>query len=121
MLVDDLKKVMKEHPTLTASGVGVDEDPKELLQFIDACDASCEWLSLVQRTMMPNRKIGGSYRLKHVVERWHEKKYGKARYVPDGAFIAAAYHLGFVSAPKRGSPSVFLNISSRTKVDGSYI
>ena len=46
MLVDDLKKVMKEHPTLTASGVGVDEDPKELLQFIDACDASCEWLSL---------------------------------------------------------------------------
>jgi hypothetical protein len=112
---------MKEHPDLTASGFGVDEDPNDLLQFIDACNASCEWLSLVQRTKMPNRKIGGSYRLKHVVERWYEKKYGKPQYVPDGAFIAAAYHLGFISIPKHGSPSVFFNISSRTKIDGSYI
>lgn len=121
MEINDLMKVMTEHPTLTASGVGVDEDPNELLQFIDACNASCEWLQLVKRTTAPNRKVGGSYRLKHMVERWYEKEHGKSCYVPDGAFIAAAYHMGFVSEPKLGSPSVFLNISSKTKIDGRYL
>ena len=121
MNTEDLMNIMKAHPTLTASGFGVDEDPNELLKFIDACNASCEWLSLVQRTQVPNRKVGGSYRLKHVVERWYEKMYNRMCYVPDGAFIAAAYFLGFVSEPKQGSPSVFLNISCKTKIDGQYL
>ena len=90
MILEDLKQVMNDHPTLTASGFGVDEDPNELLQFLDACNAACEWLSLVLRTKVPNRKVGGSYRLKHVVERWYEKKYQKSCYIPDGGFIAAA-------------------------------
>ncbi len=121
MTTEDLKNIMNTHPTLTASGFGVDEDPNELLKFIDACNASCEWLSLVLRTQLPNRKVGGSYRLKHVVERWYERTHGHPRYIPDGAFIAAAYHMGFISEPKQGSPSVFLNISCKTKIDGQYL
>ena len=121
MTVENLKQVMNEHPTLTASGLGVDEDPNELFDFIDACNMACEFLAMMKRTKVPNRKVGSSYRLKHVAERWYYKTFNRHCYIPDGAFIAAAYHLGFVSEPKPGCPSVFLNVSSRTMIDGTYL
>ncbi|MBN1396850.1 MAG: hypothetical protein JXA06_02350 [Bacteroidetes bacterium] len=121
MTKDDLIEVMKKHPNLTATGMDCDEDPNELIEYLDACNAACEWLSLVKRTKKPNPKIGGSYRLKHKVERWYIKKYNKRCYTPNGAFIAAAYHLGFMIIPKPGTPNVYLNISTNTKIDGDYI
>jgi hypothetical protein len=121
MTKEDLLEIMKKHPTLTATGMDYDEDPNELLEYMDACNASCDWLSLVKRTKKPNPNVGSSYRLKHIVERWHKKKYNKPCYTPNGAFIAAAYHLGFIIIPKPGTPNVYLNISTNTKIDGQYI
>jgi hypothetical protein len=121
MTENDLKDIMNKYPNLTASGVDGKEDPKSLLIFLDACNASCEWLSMVKQTKKPNRNISHSYGLKSRVESWYIKKYNKRCYVPNGAFIAAAYYLGFIIMPKPGSPNAYLNISTRSKVDGEYI
>ncbi len=111
----DLKEVMKGHATLTTSGFGVDEDQNELLSHLQECNISCDWLKLTQRRKQPNRKIGSTYGLKAKAERWSKT------YIPEGAFIAAAIHSGFELAPKRGTTSAFLNISSKTKINGQWI
>jgi hypothetical protein len=115
MLLDDLKEVVKEHPTLTTSGFGVAEDRNELFNHLQECNISCDWLKLTQRCKRPNRKIGSTYGLKAKAERWSDT------YIPEGAFIAAAIHSGFLLAPKRGTTSTYLNISSKTKINGQWI
>jgi hypothetical protein len=122
MNIEDLKNIMIEHPTLGADGMNTKEIPNVLLKYLDACNASCEWLSLVTRTKKPNRNTHTSYGFKHVVESWYNKKYNTRRSVPNGAFIAAALHLGFLIQPKEtGSLYVYLNISSRTKIDYEHV
>ena len=64
MTKEDLKDIMTQYPNLTASGVDGKEDPKALFNFLDACNASCEWLSLVKRTKWPNRHDHNSYGFK---------------------------------------------------------
>ena len=121
MTKEDLKDIMTQYPNLTASGVDGKEDPKALFNFLDACNASCEWLSLVKRTKWPSRHNHNSYGFKSLVESWYNKKYGKRLYVPNGAFLAAAYFLGFIVEPKPGSPNALLNISKTSKIDGEYV
>lgn len=121
MTQEDLLQIMKEHPTLRALGFGVEDDVFKLENYLNACNAACEWLSLVQRTKSINRRVRTSYQLKHAAQRWYEAKYERPCYIPDGAFIAAAIHMGFEMLRKRGDPSVYLNISAKSKIDGKYI
>jgi hypothetical protein len=46
---------------------------------------------------------------------------GSSMYIPEGALVAAALHLGFTLKPKEGTTSVYLNISNKTKIDGTWI
>jgi hypothetical protein len=115
MVLQDLKEVMKGYPTLRTSGFGVAENQNDLLDHLQECNISCDWFKLTQRCKRPNRKIGSTYGLKAKAERWSDT------YIPEGAFIAAAIHSGFELFPKRGTTSAFLNISSKSKINGQWI
>ena len=127
MNILELKNEMKMNPDLTATGMDKEhsrsfvKEREALLTYLDACNASIEWLSLVKRSREPNKKIGNTYRLKHLVERWYEAEHGKPMYVPQGAFIAAAYYMGLVGVQKPGTAALYLNISSKSKINGKWI
>ena len=60
-----------------------------------------EFLDLVQKRKTINKKIG-TYGLKHVVERWAEKKHGgypNDNYIDEGILINVAIEKGFKAVP----------------------
>lgn len=73
----------------------------------------CEWLHDCQKRKTINSSIS-SYRLKHLVEAWAKKAGYKDTYVSNGAFIAAAVHMGFDWKPDFDSPNVRFNVSGKS-------
>ena len=79
-----------------------------------------EFLNLVQKRKTINKKIG-TYGLKHVVERWAEKKHGghpNNNYIDEGILINVAIEKGFKAVPAYLNidkfDSCYLNISERS-------
>jgi hypothetical protein len=73
----------------------------------------CEWLQGCNGRKTINPSFS-SYKLKHMVEAWAKKTGRDDCYVSNGAFIAAAIHLGFDLKPDFDSPNVRFNISAKS-------
>lgn len=73
----------------------------------------CEWLQGCATRKTINTSFS-SYRLKHLVEAWAKKAGRDDYYVSNGAFIAAAIHMGFDWKPDFDSPNVRFNISGKS-------
>ena len=77
-----------------------------------------EFLNLMQKRKTAN-KSEGTYGLKHVIEKWAGKKYGKQNnYIDEGLLINLAMEKGFKAVPAYINAdkfnSCFLNISERS-------
>lgn len=73
----------------------------------------CEWLSGCTKRKTINLSYS-SYGLKHMVETWMKRQGREDYYVSNGAFIAAAIHMGFDWKPDFDSPNVRFNISKKS-------
>ncbi|ABA88044.1 hypothetical protein Pcar_0786 [Syntrophotalea carbinolica DSM 2380] len=73
----------------------------------------CEWLHGCNQRKTINSSFS-SYKLKHMVEAWARKSGKGNQYVSNGAFIAAAIHMGFDWKPDFDSPNVRFNISGKS-------
>jgi hypothetical protein len=84
----------------------------------------CEWLHGCKERKTINPSFS-SYRLKHMVEAWVKKAGQDDYYVSNGAFIAAAIHMGFDWKADFDSPNVRFNISGKSPaivaLDGNSI
>ena len=104
--------LLEKHPVLTAHGFGVswrgpkndvptfNEVREDLANSFDAFQACVEWIG-----MHPDlKRTRTSYGFKHDVEKWKSAQ-GVRLYVPQGAFILAAIHKGYVIHRIRDSTS----------------
>ncbi len=80
----------------------------------------CEWLQDCNQRKTINTSFS-SYRLKHMVEAWAKKSGRDDYYVSNGAFIAAAIHMGFDWKPDFDSPNVRFNISGKSPAIAALI
>ena len=128
MTKEEFENAIKANPTLTTHGFGVDSGQEESFDIERAKLSDCynealkceEFLSLCKRTVHPHTSLGSSYGFKHAVERYTDQE-GNHLYIPEGALILAALHLGFKMKPKEGTTSVYLNISKKTKIRDTWI
>lgn len=129
MTHDDFIKVINDNPNLTTHGNGVDDGKPQtfateranLLSLHDETNICEEFLSKCKRTELPQESVGSTYRIKHLVEQYHWREYNKGIYIPEGAVHVAAIHLGFKMSPKGQTTSIYLNISSKTKIQDHWI
>jgi hypothetical protein len=109
-----LLDVLKQNPTLTIDGFGIEENTKGYAGYnpalskadldgvfdqkrraliaennLNAFEASRAFLQGMQCTKHTSKNNPSSYQLKHMVERWADRN-AVPLYVPVGAFIAAA-------------------------------
>ncbi|HYH64920.1 MAG TPA: hypothetical protein VD866_09525 [Urbifossiella sp.] len=115
----NIEAVLTILPNLTHCGVGFprqypgdppfDEarDRASLLESADACEKSCRWLGTVVRVERINHRRS-TYGLKHIMQR------ETGEYVTNGAFIAAAIHMGFKWRVLPGEINVLLGVSERS-------
>lgn len=123
MTRDDIAAVMGKVPGLNAFGVGYCDEMRgrrrsqedrerwmrgqeaALLDDTDGCSRAEAWLrdKVKRKTVNPLRS---SYGLKHLAER-------EVGYITNGAFIAAAVHLGFSYEVDPHSPNPRIGISER--------
>jgi hypothetical protein len=91
----DIADVMRKYPDLTIDGLAGDRRPDferrrtALSGAVSEFERAVAWLSRVPKRKSANRDDGYSYGLKHAAEAW------AGAYLPNGALIAAAVHLGF--------------------------
>jgi hypothetical protein len=110
-----LRDVMLRHPDLTVDGLGGDRRPDfegrrvELVAYVDEFERAVAWLHQVPKRQTPNRVAGHSYGLKHVVQAW------AGIYIPNGAMIAAAAHLGFSIAQCPSRINCWIGVAGRRK------
>lgn len=76
-------------------------------------ELACQWLNNCSKIKNINRRHG-SYTLKHYVERWARKNGIEDNYVSNGAFIAAAFYMGFKVVPIVNTPNAYFNISQKS-------
>ena len=96
-----IRAVLEKHPTLTANGFDVStrkgfqacRDHLLHSQGREEFEAARDWLSRVPKVQ---RCRYSSYFLKHCAEEW------SGEYVSNGAFIAAAFCLGFKVSRRSG-------------------
>jgi len=73
----------------------------------------CNWLTGCEKRKTLNVDWGSSS-MKNAVERWAMRQGIQDNYVSNGAFIAAAIHMGFECVPAFDSPNALFNVSSRS-------
>lgn len=83
LTTNDLKRVIKQEPSLSNYGMNFPEKEKCPVNF-KSFEICCKWLSKFKQIKTPQIN---SYYLKHVVERL------AGTYISNGALIAAAIHL----------------------------
>lgn len=119
----DIAAVMEKEPLLNDFGIGLflngrgrtkeqreaefRENRAALLRSAEGCSLACEWLSRREKIKTTNRRHN-SYGYKHMVER------AAGKYITNGAFIAAAIHLGFPYRIDADSPNVCFGIAERS-------
>lgn len=114
-----LQRIVGDNPDLSLNGWryshfdGADHEHSQaaLRSAIDQFDRAVEYLSTVKRRKSPYKGCT-SYTWKHRAERFHRDQRPGDPYVANGAFIAAAIHLGFAIEREFNSPNCFINISS---------
>jgi len=124
------RTVLAAHPYLTTNGFGAYVDAVRLAfagekyekqrgemytpAVREEFDRACEWLSTKIKTKNPNRWAGTSYGLKHAAER------AMRGYICNGAFITAAYAMGFSvqSQRKCDGPNPWIGIALKGLHDG---
>jgi hypothetical protein len=129
MTTDEYLKVITDNPNLTTHGNGVDSgtlqtfvtERANLMSLQDEANMCEEFLSKCKRTVLPQKSVGTTYRIKHLVERYISREYNRPQYIHEGALHVAALHLGFVSKPAGDTTSVYLNISKKTKIQGKWL
>lgn len=129
MTTDEYLKVITDNPNLTTHGNGVDNGTQQtfvteranLMNLQDEANMCEEFLSKCKRTVLPQKSVGTTYRIKHLVERYISREYNKGMYIPEGALHVAAIHLGFNMKPAGDTTSVYLNISKKTKIQNNWI
>jgi hypothetical protein len=115
----DIVAAIEKCPGLNAFGVGVycgvkladreqwiEANRQELLDDVDGCTRAESWLRGHAKRKTVNRSRS-SYGLKHVAAH-------KVGYLTNGAFIAAAIHLGFPFDVPMFSPNPLIGISERS-------
>tara|TARA_R110000751_G_scaffold128534_3_gene230561 strand:+ start:947 stop:1348 length:402 start_codon:yes stop_codon:yes gene_type:complete len=110
---NDLSKVLADNPLITAEGFehGWKKTRPEYVPArvnIEEMQGAVNWLKQADRRVSINKSYS-SYGLKHIAE-----KTAKGQYVSNGAFIAAAYFLGFTVKRIGSSPNARINISSKS-------
>ena len=129
MTHEEFIKAINDNPNLTTHGNGVDNGTQQtfvteranLLNLHDEANMCEEFLSKCKRTVLPQKSVGTTYRIKHLVERYISREYNRPQYIHEGAVHVAALHLGFVSKPAGDTTSVYLNISKKTKIQGKWL
>ncbi len=86
--------------------VRLSEAQEGLLNSVEDCNKVCAWLSTKAKIKTTNKRHT-SYGLKHIAEE-------EIGYVMNGAFIAAAVHLGFSFELISDSPNVYFGISEKS-------
>ena len=123
MTESEIRKVMSGLPGLNAFGVGsyfgdrkltpkerrekLASDERRLVKSGRECALCGMWLSIRRKRVTINTKWGGSYGLKHDVER------DVGKYISNGSLIAAAIHCGFNYRLEGSGPNVDFAISKR--------
>jgi hypothetical protein len=115
-----IQAVIDQIPQLNVYGIGVPHDRNrtaedtqkeqeklqaELLANIHLFEQICAWLVPLKPKIEIKARELSSYTLKHVAER------NIGRYVPNGVFIAAAIHCGFLFRPVEFTQNLLFNIS----------
>jgi hypothetical protein len=129
MTKEEFLKIIEENPNLTAHGFGVDKgwdndfdiERANVVNLYEEALACEEFLQKCIRTEKPQKDIGSTYHIKHLVEKYMDLECNRPIYIPEGAVHIAAIHLGFKMIPKEDTTSVYLNISKRTKIQDRWI
>ena len=126
----ELKAAMEKEPLLTNWGIGpyalnlpkekdkrgqiLKNDRALLADNVYEFRLACLWLKAQKKNKLINKRMT-SYGLKEYVEKWARNNGFERHYVSNGAFIAAAIHLGFKYEIFHMSknPNVCINISSK--------
>ena len=108
----DVDRVVAANPLLTAEGFehGFKRTKPEYVPArisVKEMQGAVDWLEKADRIKSFNTTFS-SYSLKHMAE-----KTAKGKYVSNGAFIAAAYVLGFEVRRIKDGPNAHINISGR--------
>jgi hypothetical protein len=119
MTRNEIAAAIEKCPGLNAFGIGsfrgvptsdrlsqMEADRQELLNDTDGCTRAASWLSEHEKLKTVGRGRS-SYGLKHIASL-------KVGYLTNGAFIAAAVHLGFPWARLGSGPNVGIGISERS-------
>jgi len=110
----DVDRVLADNPLITAEGFehGWKKTRPEYVPAsvnIREMQGAVDWLERNRRRATINRKYT-SYQLKHFAEKTTKPH----PYISNGAFIAAAYFLGFTVKRINDGPNAYINISSKT-------
>lgn len=96
-LLDAVRAILSQHPTLTASGFDDKRLPTKtnLLDYRGLCEVqgALDYLE-GRRHTIASAKCWGSYGLKHNAEGWH-RSHGREVYVSNGAFLIASMMRGY--------------------------
>jgi len=110
----DVDKVLADNPLITAEGFehGWKKTRPEYVPAsvnIREMQGAVDWLEKADRRVSVNTTCS-SYGLKHIAE----KTVDSIPYISNGAFIAAAYFLGFTVKRINGGPNAHINISNKS-------
>ena len=110
----DVDRVLADNPLITAEGFehGWKKTRPEYIPAsvnIREMQGAVDWLRKADRRVSVNTTCS-SYGLKHIAE----KTVTSIPYISNGAFIAAAYYLGFDVRRINGSPNAHINISNKS-------
>ena len=110
----DVDRVLADNPLITAEGFehGWKKTRPEYIPAsvnIREMQGAVDWLEKAGRRVSVNTTCS-SYGLKHIAE----KTVASIPYISNGAFIAAAYYLGFDVRRINGSPNAHINISNKS-------
>jgi hypothetical protein len=111
----DIADVMRKYPDLTIDGLAGDRRPDferrrtALSGAVSEFERAVAWLSRVPKRKSANRDGGCSYGLKHAAEGW------AGAYLPNGALIAAAVHLGFPIVRCPSAINCWIGVASARK------
>lgn len=128
----DILSVMKDLPTLTHYGFGaykerpfsmsdylkkVEQEKESLTKAVDECNKACMYIQHFNKRKTINGR-SSTYGLKHRAENYLRCLMNiDDEYVANGAFICAAYYMGFnVVQGINGSPNGFINFSSTSPI-----
>ena len=91
-LLDEVRAILEQHPTLTANGFDDSNQPTKtnLLDYRGLCEVqgALDYLDAGRRKTVAKEASVGSYTLKHQVEGWH-RLHDREVYVSNGAMLIA--------------------------------